>query len=751
MWRFAPDFHREGERLGFQTETFDARLWREVGVPSCFEAGCPSLDGYEGVCWYRRAFSLPADWGTRRVVVRFEAVNYRAKVWLNGRFLGENRDGFLPFEFDISPTIRRPGSNLLAVAADNAHHEGDVPGNHTGWRGFGGILREVALIATDPLFVREARVLAAPNAKGGDASFTVRVANTSAAEASPAVELDILDPASQICGRFHAGPVALPAGAEHTFELGGHIPGAEPWSPAKPMLYTAAIRLREGDRLADEQTVSFGFRRIQTTTDGLLLNGQPIFLTGFNRHEDSPRTAMAPDPDLVRRDLEAMKEAGANMVRLCHYPHHPDTLALCDRLGLLVFAEVPLYFWNNAAEGKRTNEARCRTAARQLERLIARDYNHPSIVAWSVSNETREEVPEVAESNRRLIRHIRALDASRLCVHVSNRWVPHPNFDDDDVICINAYPSMRRQPDGSGPAADGGARSAAWWHTHLAALRAKYPGKPVLVTEFGYCSFAGTHGHAYGEDEHAQVIRAEFAALAESGVCGALIWCWADHPWPAGRFLGGLAMSPFGVLSRSRERLAPFHAARQLFRARQGLEQGVAQAAAGSTSVVMVRPNLAGIPEAPFPEGYGLRPMTPDDIGLWTDIQRDAEPYLNITDRTFRDEFGDDPGLLGRRCFIVTDPRGLGIGTISAWFNRDFHGEDYGRIHWVSVRPSAQGKGLGKAALAQALRVMAQWHDRCYLVTSIERVPAIRLYLAFGFQPDRRTPNAEANWAKFGL
>jgi ribosomal protein S18 acetylase RimI-like enzyme len=167
-----------------------------------------------------------------------------------------------------------------------------------------------------------------------------------------------------------------------------------------------------------------------------------------------------------------------------------------------------------------------------------------------------------------------------------------------------------------------------------------------------------------------------------------------------------------------------------------------------NTSVTMIRPNLDNLPEVPFQEGYGIRPMTPDDIGLWTDIERDAERYANITDDLFRREFGDDPEILRQRCFIITDPQQLGVGTISAWYERDFHGEEYGRIHWVAVRPSAQGKGLGKSSLAYAMRQMAQWHDKCYLVTSIERIPAIRLYLKFGFLPDMRTPNAEENWGQ---
>jgi beta-galactosidase/beta-glucuronidase len=136
---------------------------------------------------------------------------------------------------------------------------------------------------------------------------------------------------------------------------------------------------------------------------------------------------MALDLETTRQDLEAMKEAGANFVRLCHYPHPPAELDLCDELGLLVFAEIPLYFWNDIDEGRRTNAARVQTAKRQLERMVDRDFNHPSIVFWSVSNETHDNEPDVAESNRELIRTVRALDSTRLHVHVSNHWKEYPN------------------------------------------------------------------------------------------------------------------------------------------------------------------------------------------------------------------------------------------------------------------------------------------------------------------------------------
>ena len=745
LWSFLPDPHGDGETLGFWKPDFEARLWREVRVPSCFESGGTNLDGYQGIGWYRHAFRLPAPWRSRRVVLRFEAVNYRAKVWLNGELLGQHADGFLPFEFELGEHARWDRENVLAVAVDNAHHEGDVPGMHVGWRGFGGILREVGLSATDPLHIADLKVVATPEVDGGHMECRVQVRNGRSAPTNAILEVAIHDSNGKAVATFGQCAVAVMAGESATPVLKGVLADAVAWSPTTPVLYRAVARLREQNQVVDAVDARFGVRRIEATPAGLRLNGQPVFLTGFNRHEDSPRTGMATDLETTRRDLEEMKDAGANFVRLCHYPHHPAELDLCDELGLLVMAEIPLYFWNDIQDGHRNNAVRTATAARQLQRLIQRDANHPSIIFWSVSNETHEEHTDVAESNRDLVRRARELDPTRLCVHVSNRWANHPNFDEDDVICVNDYPSIDWASRGHTPGIDLTVFAESW-RTRLATLHRLYPSKPILVTEFGYCSFTGTSGNSFGEDEHARVLEAEFAAFTAPHVCGAVIWCWADHPWPAGLFLGGLALSPFGVVSRDRRKLKPFWTARALFRAKQGLAPAPPPTGSGGTSVIMLRPHLNDILDAPFPAGYGIRPMTADDIGLWTDIQRDAEPFLKITDTLFHQEFGDDLEAIQWRCFIVTNPKGLGVGTISAWYDRDFRGHRYGRIHWVALRPSCQGLGLGKAALAHSLKQLARWHDQCYLATSTERVAAIRLYLNFGFLPDLSLPNAPAVW-----
>ena len=165
----------------------------------------------------------------------------------------------------------------------------------------------------------------------------------------------------------------------------------------------------------------------------------------------------------------------------------------------------------------------------------------------------------------------------------------------------------------------------------------------------------------------------------------------------------------------------------------------------------MIRPNMRNIPQMEFPAGFGIRPMRLDEIPLWTDVQRDAEEYVEIANDLFMQQFGDDLPAVEQRCFFVVNEKGDAVGTISAWYSLDFKGGDWGRIHWVAVRPAYQGRGLGKAALSYTMNRLAEWHDRACLFTATTRIPAIKMYLNFGFEPDLDPPGAQEAWREVGL
>lgn len=164
------------------------------------------------------------------------------------------------------------------------------------------------------------------------------------------------------------------------------------------------------------------------------------------------------------------------------------------------------------------------------------------------------------------------------------------------------------------------------------------------------------------------------------------------------------------------------------------------------TPVRMIRTHLRDVPVVPFPEGFGIRALRRDEGPLWTDVQRDAEKLFPIADDLFVRQFGDDGQEIERRCFFVVDGKKQAVGTISAW-RGDAKDASWGRIHWVAVRPAYHRRGLAKAALAFALGRLAEWHERAFLDTSTGRLPALKMYLDFGFAPDlSHDPDAISAW-----
>jgi len=547
-WQATLDPQDKGEQDGYFKPDLAAQGWKDVDVPASFADVAPEIDRYEGIGWFRKSFRLPDSWTGRRIIFTFKGVNNHAKIWLNGSLVGENADAFLPFDVPLDGALRFDGDNLLAIRVDNTRRRDEIPGGRQGWHPYGGILREVEVLATDPFRVDGVRVSGEPQGDGGRLTLRAKVVNGRDKPAQG--RLKIHWPVPGIGPDLYADTGVLEPGQEKTLEVSGTIPQAEAWSPEQPKCYGIEVDLMSGEQVIDSQGALFGFRKIEARGEMLYLNGKPLFLTGFNRHEDSPGTDMCPDPELTRKELMQMKEMGCNFIRLCHYPQHPRTLDLCDEIGLLAMSEIPLYMWPGLQEGLDNYRGTVESAKRQLTKMIECHYNHPSVIFWSVSNEIHTQHPEVRGTNVMLIQQAKRLDPTRLAVHVSDHWQQGDpradSFGEDDVICLNGYPNPK---DGPG-----------WWTKRLEELHREYPGKPILITEFG--------GEADRPIEW-QIgrLKAGFEGTTAPYVCGTTIWCWADHPWDKTWLQPPL--SPYGVFSRDRQPRASVEIARQGFLDRQ--------------------------------------------------------------------------------------------------------------------------------------------------------------------------------------
>jgi RimJ/RimL family protein N-acetyltransferase len=533
--------------------------------------------------------------------------------------------------------------------------------------------------------------------------------------------------------------VSVPAGATERVTIALACEGVAPWSPDEPVLYRADVRLGDGEATADARTVRFGFRKVAVEGGRLTLNGQPVLLLGYNRHEDSPRTDMAADPELARRDLLRIKQGGANFVRLCHYPHDPSTLDLCDEIGLLVMAEIPLYWWqgHDGPGGESAFGRQYEAAVRQIDRLIDRDGHHPSVIAWSVSNETREDRPEVAEGNRRLVEYVRRRDHHRLAVHVSNHWERHPSFDADDLVCVNGYPYMRGRGWGEaeGEPFDSG-EAGEWWRGALETLHARYPDKPILVTEFGHGAIEGAPEGAASESRQAQVVHDQLRNILAAGpwVCGAAVWCWADHAWAEDDWMNRLHVSPFGVVTRNRRAKLALDVLDKSFRA-----------STGRPSLCLRRPDLENLPPLDLPEGYTLRIARDADADAIAAFMGRAFGEMTWTTANVREWLLDDETV---KATFVIEHDGAPVATASArLLPEQYPGSGY--VHWVGADVGHRGKRLGYLASLATLYEFARLGCKdAVLDTDDFRVPAIKVYLNLGFVPEHRHATHPVRWAK---
>ncbi len=533
-WRFQTDCFGLGEERGMFGPDYDDSSWKVVRFPIDNDSVSDMNGHYDGVSWYRRKFDSAAALGDSRLFFDFTGVCHRCKVWVNGHLCAERPYGFLPFTVDATPYLLSEGQNTLAVMVDNSLSAKTLPSNHIGWRNFGGITREVYLRTAPQIYVPEFE------AATDMTSLTYRAKIEGAA--SPAVWTLTIEKDGACVARASGSALG---------EVSGRLSVQNPklWSPDSPELYVARLSLENG--YAVEKKV--GFRKFERRGAEILLNGKPLKLFGFNRHEDGPekqdkRTAFA------RKDLLKIKNLGCNFVRLCHYPHSPEVYGYCDELGLISWAEIPLYW--NGSEGTTDCQDRIFETAKVFAADMVRELkSRPSVAFWSVSNESREELPAVAEVNRELLKHIKALIPGGFAVHVSDRWLIEkrelPLYTEDDVICVNGYPCVLWDRKDRGEIDPG--KGTAFWKTRLAELKEKYPDKPILVTEFGYPAIPGAHDQYWSEEEQARIVPAEAAAIAEcENVAGMAVWCWADHLWPDS-LSQKLPTSPFGVVLRSRE------------------------------------------------------------------------------------------------------------------------------------------------------------------------------------------------------
>lgn len=383
-WRY----HADGVNLAEKPANADG-TWEPVTLPHTWNATDPFDDApsyRRGVSWYRRALPLDASLKDKRIYLHFEGVNQVADVFVNNAFAGRHRGGYTAFTIDITKFVRFGGAeNLVAVQVNNSHDPFIAPLS-VGFALYGGIYRDVWLVATDALhfdmndYGSSGIAVRTERATNGQASVRVagRLQNDGAVRQATVVHT-IVNAAGDTVGVSRG----TPGNYRDSSEFAANITVRNPhfWSPEDPYLYTLRSELRDGSTLLDRVTTKVGVRTIAFDGQGFKLNGVKYPLRGTNRHQDYAGIGSALSNDLHVRDMEIIKEMGANFVRLAHYPQDPAVLDAADRLGLLIWEEIPnVNYFTPDPEF-------VRNASTMMTEMIRQHRNHPSVIVWGTMNE----------------------------------------------------------------------------------------------------------------------------------------------------------------------------------------------------------------------------------------------------------------------------------------------------------------------------------------------------------------------------
>ncbi|MCL2660499.1 MAG: beta-glucuronidase [Acidobacteriaceae bacterium] len=435
-------------------------------VPGDWNTQQERLFFYEGPLWYQRDFDFHPGSG-KRVFLHIGAANYRSYFWINGMKVCQHEGGFTTFDCEVTSALK-DGANFIVAVVDNTRLIDGVPTLQTDWWNYGGLTRSVSLVEVPQTFI-SGYDLHLDRATRSRIEGWIQLTGVTASDtASQTVEVDIPELQAHTTAQTDAhgrAAVSFP------------VTGVQFWSPETPRLYKVDLAVA-GDVLHEEM----GFKTIETRGTEILLNGKPVYLRGISIHAEAPyRTGRASSEKDMETLLGWARELGCNYVRLAHYPHDERMTRLADRVGILVWSEVPGY-WALQFDNPTVFELH----KQQVEEMIARDRNRASVGLWSIANETPANAPNRTKYLTDMAHEVRSLDPERLvtaALLVSDGGVHQKVVDDPlgealDVLGINSYIGWY---EGAPELA-----SQTTWNI-------KYQ-KPVIVSEFGGGAPAGRHG-----------------------------------------------------------------------------------------------------------------------------------------------------------------------------------------------------------------------------------------------------------------
>ncbi len=410
--------------------------WRTLSLPhdwsieGSFEEKNPAttqggaLPG--GIGWYRKSFALPAGAQQKKVFIEFDGIYRNSEVWINGHWLGKRPNGYISFGYELTPYLHKaPQKNVLAVKVDNSLQP------NSRWYTGSGIYRNVRLVITHPVAIEQwGSFVTTPVIRSNAATVNIAVAIRRAGDEQQKVQLvtKLLDAAGKVVATQTSAGLALNDSINHTAQQ-LQVPGPQLWSVSRPYLYKAVTSILQQGKVIDQYTTAFGIRSFHFDPDkGFFLNGAPLKILGVCMHHDLGALGAAINIRAMQRQLEIMKQMGANAIRTAHNPPAPELLDLCDQMGFLVIDEA-FDMWRKKKNKFDYYADFPAWHQRDLEDQVKRDRNHPSVFLWSIGNEIREQFDSTGITlSRELVGIVKALDTTRPVIAALSEANPAKNF-----------------------------------------------------------------------------------------------------------------------------------------------------------------------------------------------------------------------------------------------------------------------------------------------------------------------------------
>jgi beta-galactosidase len=544
-WWFRTDSGNVGVEQGWHRADSSISAWRKVCVPHTWQVDAAFVD-YRGAAWYRRTFDAPSEWQDAAVRIEFEGVFHTATIWVNGELAGEHvRKGYTAFVLDIAHLLLWGSSNTIVVRVDNAFNDHMIPrGRSSDWAHDGGIYRPVQLLITPKTFLERFDIEALPDLATGDGKLAVTayIRNTGLKSWTGHASFRAIDDETGLTALTNSDTrgFTIKGGGTQTRKFEATLPKAKLWHFDHPNLYQLIFSIASAHE-THRLTATFGVRKFEASVSGFYLNGERVRLMGVERMAGSnPEFGMAEPSQWITHDHDDLKRLNCVFTRV-HWPQDKRVLDYCDRHGILIQTEISAWGYDTfAGMGAEPDTDIMENGLEQLREMIAHDRNHPSVVVWGLCNEVGGQNPPAYQFAKHMLEEAKKLDPNRLCSYASNSLIKTPERDVAglmDIIEVNEYFGtwVPGTPEGLSK--------------HLDDLHTAFPGKPVVISEYGYC--ACTKDRPEGDEHRIEGLRSHDAVIrSKSFVAGAIFFSYNDYRSHVGDGgVGALKQNVHGVVN----------------------------------------------------------------------------------------------------------------------------------------------------------------------------------------------------------